>query len=234
MVSRFTAAGIPVGTHAIGDRAIDWVVDTYATSLAEHPIAHLRHSIIHANVPSEHALTLMAQLQQQYDAAIPEAQGPFTWWIGDNYAGNFGPVRSQRLNPFATYLKRGILWAGGSDYDVTPLPARYGLWASIARAPLQGTYGARPFGEQEAVTIKTALKSYTQWAARQLFLENETGTLEAGKSADVAIWEQNPLVIPAAQIKSLHCAMTLYRGRVVWSDGTLHPTTHRAHASSKR
>jgi len=221
MVSRFNSAGIPIGTHAIGDRAIDWVVDSYAAALKEHPIEHLRHSIIHANVPTDHALETMADLQRRYDAGIPEAQGPFTWWIGDNYAGNFGPDRAKRLNPFATYRARGIRWAGGSDYDVTPLPARFGLWASVARQTLQGTYGHRPFGTAESVDIKTALRSYTSWAARQLYIDNETGTLEIGKSADIAIWQQNMLSIPDAQLKDLHCALTLYRGRVVFSDGTL-------------
>jgi predicted amidohydrolase YtcJ len=221
MVSRFNSAGIPIGTHAIGDRAIDWVVDSYAAALQEHPIEHLRHSIIHANVPTDHALETMADLQRRYDAGIPEAQGPFTWWIGDNYAGNFGPDRAKRLNPFATYRARGIRWAGGSDYDVTPLPARFGLWASVARQTLQGTYGHRPFGTAESVDIKTALRSYTTWAARQLYIDNETGTLEIGKSADIAIWQQNMLSIPDAQLKDLHCALTLYRGRVVFSDGTL-------------
>jgi hypothetical protein len=224
MVARFHAAGLPIGTHAIGDRAIDWVVDSYAAALTEHPTEHLRHSIIHANVPTNHALEAMADLQKRYDAAIPEAQGPFTWWIGDNYAGNFGAERAKRLNPFSTYRARGIVWAGGSDYDVTPLPARFGLWASVARQTLQGTYGERPFGTAESVDIRTALKSYTAWAARQLFIENEAGTLEIGKSADIAIWKQDLLSVPTSQLKDLHCAMTLYRGRVVWSDGALtHP-----------
>jgi len=90
----------------------------------------------------------MALLQSKYDAGYPEAQAPFTWWIGDTYAGNFGPERSQRLMPFKTYLDKGILWGGGSDYPVTPLPARYGLWSSVEREALKGTFGpirsARP------------------------------------------------------------------------------------------
>src|ERR1700722_18379626 len=90
-------AGVHVGTHAIGDRAIDWVVDTYAQVLEETPTSGLRHSIIHANIPSDHAIKSMADLEKRYDAAYPEAQAPFMWWIGDTYAGNFGPERSLRL-----------------------------------------------------------------------------------------------------------------------------------------
>jgi len=110
----------------VGDRAIDWVVDTYAQILKDKPVKGLRHSIIHANIPTEHAIETMALLQRQYDAGYPELQAPFIWWIGDTYAGNFGPERSQRLIPLRAYLDKGIIWGGGSDYPVTPLPARYG------------------------------------------------------------------------------------------------------------
>lgn len=82
----FHQAGVHVGTHAIGDRAIDWVVDTDAQVLAETPTHGLRHSIIHANVPSDHALSVMALLETKYDAGYPEAQAPFLWWIGEGPA----------------------------------------------------------------------------------------------------------------------------------------------------
>ena len=65
-----------------------------------------------------------------------------------------------------------MIWAGGSDYSVTPYPARYGLWASVARETLAGTYGKTRFGMEESIDIRTALKSYTISAARQMVLEN--------------------------------------------------------------
>jgi predicted amidohydrolase YtcJ len=215
-VRLFNDAGIHVATHAIGDRAIDWVVDTYAEVLRAHPDKHLRHAIIHANTPTDHAIEVMAALQRDFDAGYPETQAPFTWWIGDNYAGNLGPVRAQRLNPYHTYVVRGIRWAGGSDYPVTPLPARYGLWASVARTTASGRYGAQPFGTAEAVDIGTALKSYTIWAAHELFLDAESGSLESGKSADIAVWDQDMTAIGTAQLPELKCVLTLFRGKVVY------------------
>jgi predicted amidohydrolase YtcJ len=215
-VRLFHDAGVHVGTHAVGDRAIDWVVDTYAEVLAEKPTPGLRHSIIHANIPTAHAIETMAVLQKKYDAGYPEAQAPFTWWIGDTYAGNFGPERSQRLMPFKTYLDKGIIWGGGSDYNVTPLPARFGLWASVEREALKGTYGRHPFGTAEAVDIHTALRSYTLWAAHQLFLDARTGSLEVGKDADIAVWDSNPYDMPSPELRNLHCEMTLLAGAVVY------------------
>ena len=216
MVRLFHQAGVHVGTHAVGDRAIDWVVDTYAQVLAETPTMSLRHSIIHANIPSDHAIKTMAELQTRYDAGYPEAQAPFMWWIGDTYAGNFGPERALRLVPLNTYVKMGIRWGGGSDYPVTPLAARYGLWASVERETLKGTYGAHPFGTAESVDIHSALRSYTVWGARQLFLEDRIGSLEIGKEADIAVWDRDMYTIPSAQLRNLKCTMTLFNGKVVY------------------
>jgi predicted amidohydrolase YtcJ len=216
LVRLFHRAGVHVGTHAIGDRAIDWVVDTYAQVLAETPTPGLRHSIIHANIPTDHALDTMAMLQKKYDAGYPEAQAPFIWWIGDTYAGNFGHERDLRLVPLKTFLDRGIRWGGGSDYPVTPLAARYGLWASVERKTLKGTYGAQPFGTAEAIDIHTALRSYTIWAARQLFLDERTGSLEVGKAADIAVWDENPYEVAAGELRNLHCRITIVNGDIVY------------------
>jgi predicted amidohydrolase YtcJ len=215
-VNLLTEAGIHVGTHAVGDRAIDWVVDTYAEALKAHPVKGLRHSIIHANLPTEAAIRRMAEMQKAFDSGYPEAQAPFLWWIGDTYAGNFGRARNPRLEPFNSYVKAGVIWGGGSDYSVTPYPARYGLWASIVREPLAGTYGKAPFGTEESVDIRTALKSYTIWAARQLFLDTRVGSLEVGKDADIAVWDRNPYTVAPPALKDLRCEMTVVAGQVVF------------------
>jgi predicted amidohydrolase YtcJ len=216
MVRLFHQAGVHVGTHAVGDRAIDWVVDTYAQVLHETPTFGLRHSIIHANIPSDHAIETMAALEKRYDAGYPEAQAPFMWWIGDTYAGNFGPERSLRLVPLNTFARNGIRWGGGSDYSVTPLAARYGLWASVTRETAKGTYGSHPFGTAESVDIRTALRSYTTWGARQLFLEDRIGSLEIGKEADIAVWDRDMYALPAEGLRNLKCTMTLLHGELVF------------------
>jgi hypothetical protein len=215
-VRLFVDNDVGIGVHAIGDRAIDWVVDSYALALKAHPTRGLRLSIIHANTPTDHAIAVMADLQKRYDAGIPESQGAFAWWIGDIYAANLGPERSQRLNPFRTYLQRGMIWAGGSDSPVTPIAARYGLWASVARQTLVGTFGPTPFGTDQAVDVHAALRSYTAWAARQILADKDAGTLEVGKSADIAVWDRDPYAVPTSALKDMTCDLTLFRGRVAY------------------
>jgi predicted amidohydrolase YtcJ len=211
-----------VSTHAIGDRAIDWVVDTYSQVLAETPTQGLRHGLIHGNLPTVHAIETLARLQRDYDSGYPELQAPFLWWLGDNYAGNLGVDRAPHLIPLKTYQMKGIIWTGGSDYPVTPFPARYGLWSSVARETLHGTYGKQPFGTDESVDVHSALRSYTSWAARQLFLEDRIGSIEGGKEADLAIWDRNPYSVPTSELAKLHCEMTLVAGKVVFDSSREH------------
>jgi hypothetical protein len=213
MVKLFHDAGYHVSTHAVGDRAIDTVVDTYAALLKEKPTKGLRHGIIHANIPTDHAIDTMAQLQRDYDAGYPETQPPFMWWIGNLYAASFGPRREARLMPYKTYTQKNIIWAAGSDFFVTPFPARYGLWSSVVRKTQTGT---QPFGTSEAVDIHTALKSYTIWAAHQLFLENRVGSIEVGKDADLAVWDRDLYSVPPDKLKDLKCELTLLRGQIVY------------------
>ena len=111
MVKLFHDAGYHVSTHAVGDRAIDTVVDTYAALLKDKPTKGLRHGIIHANIPTDHAIDLMAQLQRDYDSGYPETQPPFMWWIGNLYVASFGPKREARLMPYKTYTQKNIIWA---------------------------------------------------------------------------------------------------------------------------
>ncbi len=216
IVTELHDAGVHVSTHAIGDRAIDWVIDTYDQALKNRPTRGLRHGLIHANTPTDRAIDAMARMQRDHDAAYPESSAGFMWWIGDNYAGNFGPQRNLRMKPFQTYVRKGIQWGGSSDYPVTPFAARYGIWSSVARQTLNATYGEKPFGTAESVDVRTALRSYTAWAARTMFLEDRIGTIEVGKDADLAVWDRNPYTVPTDQVKDMRCELTLVRGRVVF------------------
>ena len=219
MIGAYHDAGLHIGAHAIGDRAIDLVVDSYAEAIRKNPQHGYRHAIIHANIPTDHALDMMAVLQHEYDAGYPEPSATFTWWIGDTYAGNFGG-RARRLNPFATFQRRGILWANGSDYSVTPFPARYGIWAAVTRQPALGIYGGDPFGRDETVDVRTALRAVTIWAARQMFLETKIGSIEVGKYADLAVWDRNPYQVSTSDLKEMRCELTLFSGEIVFQGDT--------------
>lgn len=214
----FHNAGIHMGIHSIGDRAIDFTMDAYDTVLKENPISGLRHSIIHCNLPTEHALDLMFRLQTEFDTGYPEIQPAFLWWIGDAYAGNFGPERSRRVLPMKTFLERGIRWGGSSDYDVSPYAPGYALWAAAERETMNGIHGNNPWGKEESIDVMDSIRAYTQWSARQVFLEDKIGSIEAGKYADIVVWDRDPLTVPTEELKELKAVLTLMNGITVYGD----------------
>ena len=217
MIELFTREGVAVGTHVIGDRGLDFVIDTYAQALAKTPRMGLRHTLIHASLPSEHALDAIAQVQQRYDSAIVETQSEFLWALGGVLPRVLPPALLSRGVPLAEFAKRGILYSSSSDFPVTPLPARYGLWSSVAREPVNpAAYGPHPFGTAQGATVQAALRSYTLWAAHAVYLEKQTGSLEKGKWADIAVWDINPYAAPTAALKDMRCEMTFYKGRQVF------------------
>jgi len=216
LIRLYHDAGMHVSVHAIGDRGIDWVVDTYDQAMRDNPKKGLRHGIIHANIPTDHAIDVMAKLQREFDAGYPEPSATFAWWLGDTYAGNFGVARSLRLNPFKTFRATGMIWANGSDFPVTPFPARYAIWSAITRQTLLGVYGGDPFGRAESVDVHDALRSVTIWAARQMFLEKKIGSIEVGKYADLAVWDRDFYSVPTESIKDAKCVMTIFDGKVVF------------------
>jgi len=219
LIRMFHDAGMHVAVHSIGDRGIDWTVDSFDQAMRENPKKGLRHAIIHSNIPTDHAIDIMARLQHDFDAGYPEPSSEFTWWLGDTYAGNFGPARSLRLNPFKTFLSKGMIWANGSDYNVTPFAARYAIWAAVAREPLLGVYGKDPFGRAESVDVHAALRAVTIWAAHQMFLEKKIGSIEVGKYADLAVWDRDFYSVPTAELKDAKCLMTMFNGNIVFDSG---------------
>ncbi len=216
MVKAYHDAGFHISVHSIGDRGIDWTMDSYAEALKANPLSGRRHGIIHSNIPTDRAIDMMADFQKRYDAGFPEPSATFMWWIGDTYAGNFGAKRAKRLDPFKTFETKGVRWAGGSDYGVTPFPARYGIWASVAREPLLGTWGKDVYGMGESVDVHTALKSFTIWVARQMFLEQKVGSIEVGKYADLAVWDRDLYTVPTEQLKEMQCQLTVFNGKIVY------------------
>jgi predicted amidohydrolase YtcJ len=90
-----------------------------------------------------------------------------------------------------------------------------GMTQPAPRVCGQGTHGVEPFGSSESVDVRHALRSYTIWAARQLFLEDRIGSLEAGKDADIVVWDRDPYAVPTDRLRDMKCELTMLGGKVV-------------------
>ena len=125
--------------------------------------------------------------------------------------------------PLRTFENRGILWAGSSDFDVSPYAPRHAFWAASTRQPMLGTHGTNPWGTDETVSIHETLRAYTATASRQVFLEDNIGTIEVGKLADIVAWDQDLYAIPTDKLKDVKATLTIMNGKIVYlakSDAT--------------
>jgi hypothetical protein len=176
--------GWQMAVHAIGDRAIELVLDSYAeASKLTHgsdgqEIRETRHRI-------EHAMLLDGPLIQRFaeQKVIPVVQPEFLARLGDAYILGLGLERAARINPTASLQRAGVGVAFSSDCPIVPGAPLEGIRAAARRT----TPAGQVLGPQECISPLDGLRNYTYWAAYSTFDEGEVGTIEPGKRADLTI-----------------------------------------------
>jgi predicted amidohydrolase YtcJ len=202
--------GWQIATHAIGDRAIELVLDCYAeaSTLTPDPSPFQgegrRHRIEHAMLLDE---GLIDRLVEQ--KVIPTMQPEFIARLGDAYVLGLGEERAARINPYASVLGRGIPLPFGSDCPVVPGDPLDGIRAAVRRTTPSG----RALGPNERISVPFALLCYTFWSAYSTFDEREIGSIEPGKRADLAVLSADSM---ADDLDSVRVVATLIGGEVVY------------------
>jgi hypothetical protein len=205
-------AGFQIGAHCVGDQTIDRYLDAIEAAIIDYPRRNCRHSVIHNNLPTDYALRKETAMS---DNIVVEATSAYLYFIGDNYAGSFGPHRSRRLIPLRTLLDRGIIVGNGCDWNTCLLNPLCGIYAAVTRRPRKGVYGEQPFGVDECVSPMDALRTYTWNSAYCMLWENNIGSLEEGKYADLVIWGENPLTVESERLPGMSPEATMVNGEWV-------------------
>jgi predicted amidohydrolase YtcJ len=111
-------------------------------------------------------------------------------------------------------VDRGVIVVGGSDAPVERGSPLIEFYAAVARRDLEGFQGPdwRP---DEAVDRMTALKMFTLWPAHASFQEDDLGTIEIGKRADLTAFDVDLMTAPAADIPKGKATLTVVDGVVV-------------------
>jgi hypothetical protein len=199
-------AGWRIATHAIGDVAIDQVLDIYE-SLGPHPRG-LTHRIEHFGLPDGAQLARAAGL-----GVIAAPQTIFIKELGKNFRSHLPPAFLPRTYPVRAMLDAGVTVALSSDAPVVeddnPLS---GMAAAITRRDADGELIA----PREAISASEALYAYTMGGAIATGDEMNRGSIEAGKWADLAVLSRNPLEEAPEQLPRLTVDMTLVAGRVAF------------------
>jgi hypothetical protein len=200
-------AGWQLETHAIGDRAIDQVLDSYAAVIPQLGLKDHRFRIVHAGISTPAVQKRLREL-----SVVVDGNPPFVYWIGSWFA-KYGPERERWSYPAKSYIENGIIEAAGSDVPVTPLSPWWGIWAAVIRRDLQSD---RILAPEERVSIEQALTLYTRNGAFAGFEEGSKGSLEPGKLADFVIVDRDVLAVPADELKDVKVLQTFVGGRSVY------------------
>ncbi|MFD4974628.1 amidohydrolase [Streptomyces sp. NPDC058424] len=204
--------GWQIATHAIGDAALDVVLDAYEEAQQLHPRADVRHRVEHAAVTSDAQVARIAR-----HGLIPVPQGRFLSETGDGLLSALGPVRSQLAYRMRSFLESGVVLPGSSDAPVVASDPLLGIADMVNRRTASGA----PIAPHEAVTARQALHAYTVGSAHAVHEEHIKGTLARGMLADFTVLSDDLLGVAPDRIADLTVGATVVGGRVAYDAGAL-------------
>ncbi|GAB7047108.1 amidohydrolase [Catenuloplanes indicus JCM 9534] len=203
-------AGRGAGVHAVGDAAIDLVLDVLSEVDAETPVAGLGFHLIHAYLgPGADAMRHAEALGVRV-SAHPALQ----WDFGAGLIDRLGEERAAAANPLRAWLDAGVEVGGGSDGPGPPMAPLHGMWQARTRR-VRGR--AEPLGPQHAVTATEALALFTTGAAA-ITGGPGTGRLRPGDPADLAVLDGDPLATDPDALRDIRVTATIVGGAVVSGD----------------
>lgn len=208
MVSIANRYGWRVGTHAVGDAAVDKILDAYELADREHSIKDRRFIVIHGSLMQPDQMDRAKRLGVRVDT-----QSAFLWDKAATIARHLGKPTADRAIPLRAMIDHmGLdMVAQGTDYPINQLNPFVNMSISITRKDKTGTV----YGPDQAITREEALRLYTSAASRYAFAEHRVGSIEVGKLADFAILSADPLTIDEDEIKNIVALKTIVGGRVV-------------------
>jgi len=217
-VTALDRAGFQVHFHAIGDRAVRHALDSVEAARRANGWSDTRPHISHiqvvhpADVPRFAALGVAATAQPYW--AVHEGQM-------DNLTIPFlGPARSGWQYPFRSLRRSGALLAGGSDWSVSTPDPLLEIEVMVTRVA-NTDRGHAPFLPDERLDPIDALAAFTAGSAWVNHLERESGTLEIGKAADLAVVDRDILDPGAGPIGEARVIGTWVEGVSVHEDAQL-------------
>lgn len=219
MLTKALERGIQVETHAIGDRANRLTLDFYERALQAVPAGEKR-AVQEPRWRIEHAQIVdPADIPRFQSLGIIPSMEP-SHAIGDLYfaPSRLGPKRLEGAYAWQSFMKLGLPVAGGSDAPVERGDPRIEFYAAVARRDIRGNAGPDSLWHPEQrATRDQALKMFTLWPAVAAFEEGVRGTIEAGKWADLTIFDKDLMQVPEAEILQATPVMTVIAGEIVHS-----------------
>ncbi len=206
-VSKYHEAGFQLAIHGNGDASIDDIIHAVGEAQRKHPREDARTIVIHSQMAREDQLDDMKRL-----GMTPSFFAAHTYYWGDRHWSTFmGPDRAARMSPTKSALDRDLRFSVHLDTPVTPMIPVLAVWSAVNRI----STGGRVIGEEQRIDPMQALRAVTIDAAWQIFREEELGSIEVGKLADLVVLAGNPLEQPDA-IRDLEVEQTFVGGVTIY------------------
>lgn len=207
IVKELNRLGWRVGTHAVGDAAIDEVLAGYEAANREKPIQGKRWALEHGFLPRE-----------EHFARI-QALGVFVtvqdhlYLAGPSLVRYWGAERAARVTPVRAYLDHGVEVAAGTDAPVVPFPPLWTMYHFVTRDTISGGV----LGANQKITREEALRIATIGNARLTFEEQSKGSIEPGKLADFVVLDEDILRCEPKRIEQMKVLLTVVGGKAVFA-----------------
>ncbi|TWD98159.1 hypothetical protein FB545_3706 [Peribacillus frigoritolerans] len=201
--------GFSIRFHAIGDGAIRLALDAYEEAQKTNGKRDSRHSVEHIEVIHPDDIHRFSELgvtvSMQPDHLAMSERGVYTEQIGAE--------REKYVFSINTLQKTGAKLAFGTDFPIDILNPLLQIYRAVTRIDSSGKTVWHP---HECITLAEALKAYTSGPAYGTFREQELGTLEVGKLADIIVLERNLFEVLVEEIPDIKVLLTLVDGQVVY------------------
>lgn len=205
-------SGWQVAAHAMGDHAVDLLIDALAEAGPLAEVRRRRHRIEHGGLIRPDQIGRLGRL-----GISVVIQPAFIAEFGDQLAHHIGAGRVDWSIRQRSLLEAGIVVAASSDRPVAPGSPLLGVQAMVERLTASG----EPFGASERVTAAEGLRAYTRHAAFAVGREQEVGTLTSRRLADLVVLDDDPTEVATSAIQDIGVVATLVGGTPTYDPGQL-------------
>ena len=213
IVTRLDGDGLQVHVHAIGDRAVRMALDAFAAARETNGPKETRHHIVHLQLIHPDDAGRFGEL-----GVAATFQALWAWpepWVTELAVPMIGEERAERMYPIGSVHRTGGRIVGGSDWFVSSLNPLEAIEVAVRRQDPDAPEGPA-LDANERVDLATMLAAYTiegAWLKKQ---DEQTGSIEVGKRADLIVLDRNLFEIPAAEINEARVVLTLFDGETVF------------------
>ncbi len=210
IIEKATDRGFSVAAHAVGNDAIDRALKIIPNTPAERSPGVWPHRIEHFYLPNADAIKRAA------DSGIASAVQPAIVELTGQRLLDTGTIGKILFAPHRDMIDAGMTVAGSSDAPVVDFDPLKGVRAAVRRVTAEG----EPLNDGQNVSIQEALEMYTIHAAKAGGLEEEVGTLEPGKRADMVTLNEDPTRLSSGELDRLKVIRTICGGTDTYVQNT--------------